>query len=128
MPSSPAAAVVGDVMNAPVLTCGPETPVREVARIMSEARVHALIVCGIERTPWSAVTAHDLIGTPAADAGARTARDVAGTEALTVPVGATLDEAAALLTKHEVDHAIVLGADGAPAGVISSLDLVGRLA
>jgi len=29
---------------------------------------------------------------------------------------------------HEVDHAIVVDADGVPAGVVSSLDLVRRLA
>lgn len=96
--------------------------------MMSDARVHAIVVCGIERTPWSAVTAHDLIATPVTAAGERTARDVAATEALTVPAEASLDEAARRLLEHDVDHAIVVDEDGVPAGVISSLDLVKRLA
>lgn len=126
-PTPPSAIRVADAMRTPVLTCGPETPVREVARIMVGAGVHAVIVCGIERTPWSAVTALDLIATPLAEADARTARDIEQTEALTVPAGATLGEAARHLVEHDLDHAIVVDEDGVPVGVLSSLDLVRRL-
>jgi|SRR3954447_20627505 CBS domain-containing protein len=119
---------VADLMHAPVLTCGPEMPVPDVARMMADARVHALVVTGIENTPWAVVSARNLVPIdPAAGAGL-TARQVAATEVATVPADAPLDEAARLLVEHEVDHLIVLDAPGHPAGILSTLDLVRRLA
>lgn len=115
-------------MTSPVLTCGPESSVREVARTMADHRVHAVIVCGIEGEAWSAVSARDLMLVPPVEAFARRIRDVAATEALTVAADAPLDEAARLLAEHDVDHAIVLDDDDRPVGIVSSLDVVRRLA
>lgn len=124
----PTDVTVGRVMTAPVLTCGPESPIREVARIMAEARVHAVIVCGIEGEAWSAISARDLMLVPAIEAFTRRARDVAATEVVTVSIDAPLDAAARLLAEHDVEHAVVVDAGHRPVGIVSSLDLVGRLA
>lgn len=127
--SSPAKPLsVMDLMHAPVLTCSPEMPVADVARMMADARVHALVVTGIENTPWAVVSARNLVPIDPETGAAMTAREVAATEVTTVPATAPLDEAARLLTEHEVDHLVVLDAAGHPAGILSTLDLVRRLA
>ena len=38
--------LVADVMRPGILSCPPETPVREVARIMAVHRVHCVVVGG----------------------------------------------------------------------------------
>lgn len=124
----PTDVTVSDVMTSPVVTCGPESPVREVARLMGERRVHAVIVCGIEGEAWSAISARDLMLVPPIEAFTRRAHEVAATEAVTVAADAPLDEAARLLTEHDVEHAVVVDGGGRPVGIVSSLDVVRRLA
>jgi CBS domain-containing protein len=118
-------ACVADVMRSPVITCGPETPVASVAQMMSEDHVHAVVVTGIEGTAWGVVTALDLAlaGVDGADA----ARDVAATEAALVAADAPLAEAARMMVEHQVDHLLVAGADGRPAGVVSTTDVARSL-
>ena len=55
-------------MRAGIISCGPETDLTTVARMMATNHVHAVVVSGIEPTPnggehltWGIVTALDLV-------------------------------------------------------------------
>lgn len=117
---------VADAMTAGVLACPLETPLRDVARLMAERRVHCVVTRndGDERL-WGVVSDRDLVATAAAgELDARTAGEMAATPALMVAPRETLERAAQLLTEHAVGHLVVVEPrDGRPVGVLSTLDV-----
>jgi len=126
---------VRDVMHPGVLGVPPSTSVRDLADTLAHHRLHAACVSGIvggrggEHLVWSIASDMDVLRAAHGGQLDATAGEVAGTEALTVDADDPLDEAAARLVAHGVGHAIVAGAAGAPpAGVLSSLDVIGVLA
>ncbi len=119
---------VADVMHSPVITCGPQTPIHLGAQAMAEEQVHAVVVTGIERTAWSVVTALDLAAAAATDATELVARDIAATAPITTTADTPLPAAARTMAEHQVDHLLVLDADGRPSGIVSTIDLARSLA
>lgn len=125
---------VRDVMHPGVVGVPPSTTVRELADTLAHYRLHAAWVSGItgerggERLVWSIASDMDVLR--AADAGHldATAGEIAATEALTVDADEPLDAAAVRMVAHGVSHAIVAAAGAPPAGVLSTLDVVGVLA
>ncbi len=116
---------VGDVMRHGTLTCQAETPLRTVAGMMAEHRVHSVVVTdldGVSERPWGIVTSSDLLRAAGGDMTALTAGVTAATELLTVPRSFTVEEAARLMAEHDVDHVVVVQGDK-PTGVLSSLDV-----
>jgi CBS domain-containing protein len=118
-----AATRVADVMHSPVITCGPQTPIHLVAQAMAEEHVHAVVVAGIERTAWAVVTALDLAAAAATDSVDLVARDIAATAPVTTTGDTPLPVAARNMAEHQVNHLLVLDADGRPAGIVSTIDL-----
>jgi CBS domain-containing protein len=124
---------VHDAMRVGVYTCPPETPLRDVARMMASYHVHCLIVTGLDpegesEQPWGVVSDLDLVR-GAADAGDRTAGGAATTELVTVRTDDTLAHAAELMAEHGVSHLVaVQPGSGRPVGVLSSLDVAGVVA
>ena len=127
-------ALVEDVMRRGIISCGPDTDLTTLARLMASNHVHAVVVSGTEPSPhggehltWGLVTALDLIsaalpGTAVPDAGA-----LARTEIVTVEAGEQLERAAQLMVEHQLTHLIVVSA-ARPVGVVSTLDVAGCLA
>ena len=118
---------VRDRMHAGVLTCSADTPLVEIAGIMTKHRVHAVAIIDDTRRPIAVVSALDVVAAATRDENERvTARvAMAGTEPLiTIYTDAPLDRAAKLMTKHRVHHLIVVDpADGHPVGILSTLDI-----
>jgi CBS domain-containing protein len=106
-------------MHRGVISCAPDTALRDVARIMAEHHVHCVVVeesgaHAAER--WSVVSDVDLVTAAVAD---RLEEPVAATIAGTwVPrIGAhePLVRAAQLMAEHDVSHLVVVGeASGRP--------------
>jgi CBS domain-containing protein len=122
---------VADAMHPGVMTCVAETPLRDVARMMVTHRIHCVAVPGDSgMASWSIVSDLDLVG--AAGAGgvdARTAGDIAATEALTISADQPLDRAVQLMSEHQAAHVVVVAAaSGRPVGVLSTLDVAALLA
>jgi CBS domain-containing protein len=124
---------VSDAMHAGVVTCAADTPLRDVARMMAEHRIHCVAVPDIEGTEalaWGIVSDLDLVG--AASAGSvegGTAADIAVSEALAISDDDMLDRAVGLMSEHKVAHLVVVAAaSGRPVGVLSTLDVAGLLA
>ena len=121
---------VADAMTPGVIACGPEATLEEVARLMASYRVHAVAVYRPhgERRVWAFVSDADILAAAhVAGFEQLTAGAIAGTEPLVVDATDTLAEAARLLAEHQCSHAVVLR-DDSPAGVISSLDVIRRIA
>jgi CBS domain-containing protein len=114
---------VADVMRGPVLTCGPETPIPRVARMMADEHVHAVVVTGIIGTAWSVVTSLDVAAAAAAGAVDEVAREAATAEPVTVAADAPLSAAARIMLDNGISHVLVVGGDGRPAGIVSTADV-----
>jgi len=130
--SSPAfrRASVVDAMRMGIVDCAPDTTLREVARIMSTYRIHAVVVREpADDRPWGVVAGSDLAAVAGEDVDAVRASEIARTELVTVAANAPLSRAAQLMAEHEVNHLLVVQPhSGQPVGVISVLDLAGVLA
>jgi CBS domain-containing protein len=121
---------VSDAMRHGVLTCQAETPLRLIARMMAEHRVHSVVVTnldGVSESAWGVVSDSDVLRSVPGNVDERTASDVAGTELLTVEPDESLERAAQMMAEHEVTHLVVVAGDR-PIGVLSSLDVAASLA
>jgi CBS domain-containing protein len=127
---------VSEAMHPGVLTCPLETSLRDVARMMSLYRIHAVVAYGEDSDDvdgpglWGVVSDLDLVQAAAAgELEDRTARGTAATPALTIGVEDTLQHAAQLMSEHELTHLVVVARGSKrPIGVLSTLDLARALA
>ena len=120
-----AATTVAGVMHPGVVACLPEDGLERVAGMMADLRIHCVAVVGAGngRFVWGLVTDMDVLH--AAYRGApTTAGQIAASSPIAVPASAELDRAAALMVEHETAHVVVVDRAGAPAGVVSTLDVL----
>jgi CBS domain-containing protein len=134
IPETPLAHVhVHDVMNTGILSTDQGTPLRVVARLMAEQRVHAIAVSDPDdvRRPWGIVSTLGIAAAiadglePGADE--PTAGEVAAgePEVVTVRSDESLETAAQIMVQHGLMHLIVVDpSSGHPTGVLSSMDVV----
>lgn len=116
---------VRDVMHTGILTTDPRTPLRVVARLMAEQRVHAVAVADPDhaRRPWGFVSDLDVAAAAVQDAD-ETAGGAAKQEVVTISAAEPLSFAALQMLEHGVSHLIVVDpATGHPSGIVSSLDV-----
>jgi CBS domain-containing protein len=120
-------ATVGGAMRAGVLSCPPETPLRQVAEMMAEHQIHCVVV--VEEGEWGVVSDLDLLRAADEERESLTAGDVAASDLPTVTTEERLDRAAQVMVEHEVAHLLVLEPrSNRAAGVLSTLDVAGVLA
>lgn len=118
--------LVRDAMHTGILTTDPSTPLRVVARLMADQRVHAIAVSdpAYTRRPWAFISTLD-VAKAAAENADETAGDVARPNVLTVTADQSLGSAAQIMADNGVTHLVVIDpATGHPAGILSSLDVV----
>jgi CBS domain-containing protein len=127
-------ALVEDVARRGIISCGPETDLTTVARMMATQHVHAVVVSGTEASShggeqltWGLVSALDLVGAALPGVGALDAGALASTEIVTVDVHEPLERAAQLMVEHALTHLIVVSR-ARPVGIISTLDMAGCMA
>jgi len=122
-------AKVLDAMRLGVISCPPETPLREVARIMATYRIHCVVVTStVAKAPLGVIADID-VAAAAATAPEAPAGSVARTKPVTVSPEESLERAAQLMAEHESSHLLVVQPhSGDPVGVLSALDVAGALA
>ena len=122
-------AIVADHMHAGVLACAAETPLADVARMMSHHGVHCIVVLQEGTDGWGIVSDLDLIEMAGAGlAGSRTAGDAAATPTVFIHPGDTVAHAAQLMAANATAHLLVTRAGIArPLGVLSTLDVARAL-
>ena len=116
---------VRDCMHHGMLSCHPEDSLRDVAAVMANHRVHAVLVSDRPGgRPLGVVNHLDVAAAVARGEDETTARSASHREPVTVSSDAPVQEAARLMSEHRVSHLLVVeGASGYPAGVLSTLDL-----
>jgi CBS domain-containing protein len=121
---------VGEQMTNGVIRCAPETPLRSVARLMADRRVHAIFVFDYGREDdetvelWGLVSDLDVVAAAAGNIDARTARDTAVTPLVSVTTDTSLQQAGQLMAQNGVSHLAVLDPQShRPVGVLSTLDI-----
>jgi CBS domain-containing protein len=130
---NPSSIVVADAMRPGILTCPPQTPLREVARLMATRRVHCVLVKRAGAAlPATFAVLSDLDLARVTGDGALddvTAGDIAGSPLVTVSPDETLRHVASVMARHACTHVLVIGRGGdAPVGVLSTLDIAAALA
>jgi len=128
-------ATVRDEMTTGVISCPPETPLRDVARLMATHRVHGVFVFDYgtedDETPelWGLVSDLDLAAAALGDIDRRTAADSAVTPLVTVGSDTPLVRAAQRMAETSSSHlAVVDPSTQRPVGVLSTLDIARRIA
>jgi CBS domain-containing protein len=116
---------VSDCMHHGVLSCSPTDPLRKVAAIMANHRVHAVLITDREGSrPLGVISDLDVVGAAARGEDERTAGEATTREPVTISSDALVRDAARLMSDHGVSHLVVVdSASGYPAGVISTLDV-----
>jgi predicted transcriptional regulator len=112
-----------------ILSVQPDAPLEEVAWLMANNRVHVVAVVEDAAAEPPVIRDADLVA--AAISGhypELRARDVAGTEAISIPADEQLDRAAELLVQHGVTHLIIRDHRRVPSGVLSTLDIARAIA
>jgi CBS domain-containing protein len=111
-------------MHHGVLTCSANDSLRDVAAIMANHRVHAVVITSSNgERPVGVVSDLDVVAAVATGADC-TAGQAGATETLTVSADEPILGAAQLMNEHGVSHMVVVDAAGGyPLGVLSSLDL-----
>jgi CBS domain-containing protein len=123
------AALVEHAMHPGIVACSADLPLRDVARLMSTHRIHAVVV-ELDEDPaaWAVVSDVDLVTAAEEGLVGNGAASIAGTPAVTVGADDTLARAAQLMRDYAVTHLVVLGPRQRPVGVLSTLDIAGVVA
>jgi CBS domain-containing protein len=117
-------AVVEDYATAGIVSCRPDAPLEEVAFLMANNRVHAVVVIDDDAAEPPVIADADLISALASGRFDQLrAIDVAGKSAVSIGGDESLDRAAAVLAEQRVSHLVVRNRHRAPIGILSTLDL-----
>lgn len=124
--------VVGDVMSDAILVCREKTPLPLAARAMTQTHWRSVVVVDATGCPLGVVSGLDFLPYCNDDGGCNgmTVSDIMH-PALTIPITASLREAADKLIENHYHRLIVIdpnNPDAFPLGVISSFDIVAEMA
>jgi CBS domain-containing protein len=127
--------IVRDLMHPGLLTCRPDATLGQVAVLLSQHHVHALIVTDRDGRPIGIISDYDLLAGEWLSADSQslstmrnlTAGDLMSTPIDTVEASLPLGVAAHLLIEKDINRLLVTE-KGAPAGVISTSDFVSSIA
>jgi CBS domain-containing protein len=127
--------LVRDLMHPGVLTCQPDALLGQVAVLLTQHKVHALVVSDPEGRPLGIISDYDLLAgewLSVDDESLSTMRHLAAHDLMSYPVD-TIDanmpikEAAHTLIEKDVSRLLVTE-NGKPVGVISTTDFVASIA
>jgi CBS domain-containing protein len=124
--------IVGDVMSDAILVCRENTPLPLAARAMTQTRWRSVVVVDSVGSPLGVVSGLDFLPYCNDNGGCDdiTVSDIMH-PALTIPINASLREAADKLIENHYHRLIVIDQDhpeAFPLGVISSFDIVAEMA
>ena len=123
--------IVRDFMHRGVVTCGIGASAAEVARIMLDNDVSALVVLDERLNACGIISKTDLIGYYGKDLSVIIAEDVMSPEILTISPNTLVYEAVQLMLEHRVHQLLIVTQSGAhrrPVGIFTSGDVVALMA
>lgn len=118
---------LSEIMSSPVITCTPETPIKEVARVLTKHGISCLVVATAENRPVGILTDSDLVAKVLApervELKALTAGDVMTKDPLTKSPGTYMYEAMAFMTSKGLNHLPVVDRSQL-VGIVTPRDLM----
>ena len=127
--------LVRDLMHPGVFTCQPDASLGQVAVLLTQHKVHALVVPDPEGRPLGIISDYDLLAgewLSVDDESLSTMRKLTAHDLMSCPVDTVdanmpLKEAARMLIEEDVSRLLVTE-NGKPVGVISTTDFVASIA
>lgn len=127
--------LVRDLMHPGIITCRPESSIGQVAVLLHQHHVHALVVADRDARPLGILSDIDLLAGEWLSADAEslaTMRKLTASELMSYPIdmveaSTPLEEAARVLIEKDINRLLVTE-DGHPVGVISISDFVASIA
>ena len=119
--------VVREIMHRGVITCGPDTPLKEVARIMNATDVHALFVVDEREVVLGVISHMDMLSVFGKDLYDLEARDIMTTQVQSISPEAPVPEAVKIMLEQRVHRLLVARKEGSeicPLGIISTTDVI----
>jgi CBS domain-containing protein len=126
--------LVSDIMHRGVVTCGPRTSLRDVARIMVTNDVRKVVVCtDSEAGMYGVISDWLLAQARGADLDNLVATDIILPFTSTVSADSSLGEATELLRRNRVSDLVVVapgeeGNSDLPVGTVSCFDIIREMA
>jgi CBS domain-containing protein len=126
--------LVRDVMHKGVITCGPRTSLRDVARIMIKNDIREIVVCTYRTAGMCGVISDWLLAQAhGADLNGIVAEDILLPYTATVSPETSLTEAVELVRKNRIRSLIVVadtddGKSDRPIGIVSCYDIIKEMA
>ena len=128
-------AVVGDLMHRGLITCRQDAALGQVAVMLTQHHVHALVVVDRDRRPIGLISDFDLLAGEWLSADTEsltvmrklTAADLMSHPIATVEASVSLADAAQLMLEKDISRLMVTE-DGKPAGMIAGSDFVASIA
>ena len=118
---------LSEIMSAPVTTCGPDTPVKELAKTLVTKGLGAMLVCGPTDNLVGIITEHDLVAKivaiDEAHCAGATAADVMTPDPFSMSPDTYMYEAATYMMGHKIKHLPVLDR-GELVGLVTLPDLM----
>lgn len=118
---------LSEIMSFPVITCTPETPVREVARRLTRQDVSFLVVTNPGNEPLGLIAGSDLVAKVLApenvDSRTLTAREVMQPKLHTMAPDTYMYEAMAFMSRNGLNHLLVVDRNQL-VGVVTPRDLM----
>lgn len=128
-------ATVADAMHPGIVFCEPDASLTEVARLMATHHVHCIAVVGIshdeesECMVWGLISDRDLMRAGIGLGSGQSARALALEPVIGIRATMPLSQAVEAMLEQGVSHIIVIDPQTRrPAGVLSTLDVIGVLA
>ena len=118
---------VKDIMHPGVITCEPDTLLKEVVRIISDTDVSAIIVLGENGEAKGVVSHMDLLRVYGRNLLDVTAKEIMTPEVVSVSPEASITEAVMIMQKRDIHRLLVAEEtpEGKkPVGIISTTDVI----
>ncbi len=118
---------VREIMHRGVITCGPDTPLKEVARIMNATDVHALFVVDERDVVLGVVSHWDMLRAFDQDLYNVKAADIMSAEVRSIDPEARVADAVAMMLQQHVHRLLVAReeqGEKVPLGIVSTTDVI----
>lgn len=115
------------LIQTPVITVSPSTPLVEAQQLLVDERVPALVVVDDKHTLCGLVTRTDILRALLEEPASELA-DAMSVYVFAVPVDSSIERAAALMAVEHVGQVVVTGRGGELLGLVSAVDIARHLA
>jgi osmoprotectant transport system ATP-binding protein len=121
-------ALVRDLMHRGVITCHPQTSIKEVARIMDANNVRSVVVTDDSGEVWGIVSLISILKAWGKDMQTMTAEDLVKPYTVTISPDSPVEEAVSLLQRKRVEHLVIMSPLRKAVGILTTFDIVQHMA